>query len=385
MVLVTGDDAGTGAVNAPKFCGRGTEVKQYFLAGTAGLAVTLLSSGMAQANGVAPLAEAPTAEKIKLGLGGFMEQWVGWVDENTGQYRSFEHKSESGISLSGSTVLSNGLTVEVVIGLLGDKGPGEIEESFLSISSDSFGTLILGSPATVTDEMHHGAPDVGIGVGDSRAWIIDSSAARAGTATDPGGQNAVQYLTPNWHGLQIGLEYGADPYECCQTRTQPLITSEDYFAGVITYNRAVGAFSIGVDAGAMIQNIPYRDDDREEYQFGVQLGYAGFVLGGGYFHGNHQGAWGEEQAWELGVSYGQDAWAVSASYVHGETDEAEDPILAPWGATHDDEFTGLLVSASYQLGEGVTLMGSAFYSEATDQRVISNEGMGLTGGIKVEF
>lgn len=104
-----------------------------------------------------------------------------------------------------------------------------------------------------------------------------------------------------------------------------------------------------------------------------------------YFKGNYGGAWGEETAWEVGATYGAGPWEVSLSYVRGETDGAIDPVFAPWGATHNDEFNSILASGRYEMGPDIALKGSIFYVDSVDQSITSNEGLGIVGGIAVEF
>lgn len=377
------------------------------LLGSSGLfAISLLMGGTAMANGVAPAIE-PEAEKIKLQLGGFMEQWIGWQQDDVGLWRSFDQKSDSEVYFFGSTTLDNGLKISARIELEGDKNGSHtaIDKSWLSIGSETMGTLNLGSINTITDTMHHYPPDVGIGIFDPSKWVMHTSAARQFTAIDPGDHNVVQYVSPSWSGFQFGVEYGVDPdniqwnaaavppsWGTHPTQNQPWIYSNDYIAAVAAYNGTWDEFSFGVDAGYMIQNIPLRDGDREELQFGASLGWGGFTVSGGVFYGNHLEAWGEEFAYAIGAAYESGPWAVSLSYVSGETDEAIDPIFAPWGAQHNDDYSVILASGSYQIGPGIALKSSIFYLDATDQKFpttenlyMSNQGFGIVGGVRVDF
>lgn len=358
------------------------------LLGTTGLiAVALLAGSPALANGVTPI-EEPSAERIKLGLGGFMEQWVGWVDEESGGFREFDQKSDTEIYFIGSTTLDNGWTIMARVELEGDKGASGIDKSWLSISDESFGTLNLGSINTVTDNMHHYPPEVGIGLFDSSNWVVEGTATKKATGIDPGDHNVIQYVSPNWYGFQFGLEYAPDPDNIDLTVTppthaiqqQPYVYSNDYYAVVAAYNGEFEGFSVGFDVGFMEQNVPFVPGNREEYQVGASIGYGGFTVAGGYWYGNTINVLGEEDSLTIGASYEQGPWAVSATYQKAEN----------WQFGHNDSFEQILLSGRYNLGPGVALKGTFFHVDAEDLANFgpfpgSNEGLGMVAGIRVDF
>ena len=123
-------------------------------------------------------APAVAAEKIQLSVGGYMQQYIGFAsnESDTGRtdYRSFDVQSDTEIHFAGSTTLDNGLkfAVKVEMEADGEDANGSIDESWLEVSSDSFGSLKLGYDDPVTGLAHNTAPNYGPGFGDADTWVV---------------------------------------------------------------------------------------------------------------------------------------------------------------------------------------------------------------------
>ena len=91
-------------------------------------------------------APASAAEKIKLGIGGYMEQYIGFVDAEDDASRTdwavFDQQSDSEFHLTGSTTLDNGIKFGVKFEIEGDVAG--IDESVMTISSATLGEVKLG-------------------------------------------------------------------------------------------------------------------------------------------------------------------------------------------------------------------------------------------------
>ena len=79
------------------------------------------------------IASAPASAKMKLSVGGYMEQWVGYVsqdDVGTADYSGVDVKSDSEVHFKGMTKLDNGMSVGVNMQLEGNGGGDTIDESY---------------------------------------------------------------------------------------------------------------------------------------------------------------------------------------------------------------------------------------------------------------
>ncbi len=124
---------------------------------------------------------AGAAEKITLGLGGYYEEYIGFVDaESDGSGRvgrdiaSFGLLNDAEVYFSGSTKLDNGISVSVRIELEAMESQTTIDESYVSISSDTLGMVRLGGDDAVNGGAYVG-PDRGIS-GDYDNWIAEVNA-----------------------------------------------------------------------------------------------------------------------------------------------------------------------------------------------------------------
>ena len=99
------------------------EMKKVLLGSTA-----IVAAGM-----IASAPSAIAAEKIKIGVGGYMEQWFGYAsgdDNSTEDFSGFDVKSDAEIIFKGKTTLDNGISVGVNVQLEGNANAGDqIDES----------------------------------------------------------------------------------------------------------------------------------------------------------------------------------------------------------------------------------------------------------------
>ncbi len=181
------------------------------------LATTALAAAGAFAAGPA-LAEG-MADKIHIGLGGYMEQWVGGTDitepADGSNESAFGQKADSEIFFTGSIQSDIGLTFGVKVELEADasgSGSGGIDESVATVKG-GFGTFHIGAEDGVQPTMHYGVPDVGIGLnaGDVSDWLKGVKASWS-TSLWSGGNDVARliYYTPRINGVQLGVSYAPD-------------------------------------------------------------------------------------------------------------------------------------------------------------------------------
>ncbi|MCB2099331.1 MAG: porin [Rhodobacterales bacterium] len=350
---------------------------------------------------------AAAAEKIKLGLGGFMNQWVGFANNedsfnNTNaqtarrQDSYFDTQSDTEVHFKGSTKLDNGITVSAKIELEGDTRNGAvIDESVVMLKSDSLGQLWIGSEDMATYTVHHAAPDVGIGIeqGDFANWVVQPGALVAGTFTsfDPGDDsNKVSYFSPRFAGFGVVGSYAPDVATNAGAGNPLATGADDAWTVGVVYEGEFSGVSIGADIGYGAQNgddgvVGVNPTGFDELFGGLSIGYGGFTVGGGYLTRDQAKTPGtvstDGDTWSLGVSYETGPFGVSLGYM---ASKREGTVANP----ADDELTLIQASGSYNLGPGVTLAGSvlkADYDDETTAAANNNEGWAVVAGFVLEF
>lgn len=400
----------------------GDFMKKSVAAGTALVAVAVLSAGSAQAS-----------EKISLRLGGYSKWWVvgAWesdsyqgatqTDEN-----SVDVKGDNEIYFQGSTTLDNGLQIGVDIQLEGgghsvsnsraaNAGADMIDESYVWLAG-GFGKLELGSKNNGAYQLHVTAPDAA-GNWNEEGLMADALAIpthisgisplqhgwdTTAILTDNDSEG-VTYFTPSLHGLTLAATYKPSSSEdnrgnvnLSTGATAGAVTGEFYALGGL-YAETFNDVGVKLSAGwaSYDFNVPSStsvdtgDDHVFEYSLGGQLSYAGFTFGSSYRRvladrGNLQATADLDlnaQAWDLGVQYAFDRYAVSMAYYRSEADgsdatEARDII----------EF--YLLSGKYALGPGVDLLasvGHANYTSEDHQLAEENDGWTVMSGLSLTF
>ena len=181
-------------------------------------------------------APAMAADPIKIGVGGYYTFYAmaGQIDStyalngSSTQYKGVNFIQEGEIHFIGQTKLDNGTTVGLRVELEGwnatpvgaGLGNRQIDEAYLFAFGD-WGRVEFGAKDQASYIMYYGAPSALIGFGfiqhnTNFAWV--SSAAIANnlayshaTASTIGSQfqdvNRINYYTPRFAGLQIGVGY----------------------------------------------------------------------------------------------------------------------------------------------------------------------------------
>jgi hypothetical protein len=182
-------------------------------------------------------APAMAADPINIGVGGYYQFFAlaGTIegtyapDGTSIQYKGLQFIQEGEIHFIGQSKLDNGTTVGLTVELEGwdpavsatstAGSPRQIDEAFLFAFGD-WGRLEFGSRDQASYRMYYGAPSALLGFGffqhnTSFAWtsaaMSSNPAMSAATFFTIGGQfqdvNRVNYFTPRFYGLQIGVGY----------------------------------------------------------------------------------------------------------------------------------------------------------------------------------
>jgi len=338
---------------------------------------------------VAFAGQASASEPIKLSVGGYMEQWAGFSDEDTtasgGRKNAFHSDTE--VHFKGSTTLDNGIEIGAVIELEGETSSDQIDEQYLYING-GFGQFKLGKDDSAADDMGITAPAVGpVGVNDvemdlwSNVYLID-------TVRSSGDQNRATYYTPVFGGFRAGVSFADDSgkngtFNKTVTASGTSTTvgglssdtsgaGDNIISAGLEFNRDFGGVSLGLSA------VGENQGEGNWYGFGTNVGFGNFTVGGSYGHtdddyglSSRDTAGQDLDAFDIGVSYAMDAAAVSLTY--GYEDFGTGDVSA------------VDLGLSYALGAGVSWRSSVFWFDQENDTTADNDGYGVVTGLRLDF
>ena len=345
----------------------------------------LATTALAALGAVAVAGPATAAEKIKVSVGGYMEQWFGYADSKnnvTPDRDGFDQQSDGEIHFKGSTTLDNGIKIGINVQLEGQTSGDQIDEQYAFVEG-SFGRINLGSENAASYLMHYGIPSHGAGLdsGDATNWIAggDFTAARTNGRGIDNDSEKVTYFTPRFSGFQLGASYV--PEIAQDNDVGPNSNNsvrDDSFSIAANFNHAFGDIKLQASAGYQ----DFGDDDGvagqdlESYQFGLRLGFSGFGIAGTYGEEDRSAGQvftGTQETIGVGLNYAAGPFGVSLAYIGADNDDLAD---------EQDAFE---LGAKYKLGPGVEARGSVYYLERETAGVDTAEGFAVVGGLKLGF
>ena len=320
------------------------------------------------------LAASPTlaAEKIKLGLSGYLQTSFVVADYDTGDQLPTDIRHEGEVHFTGETTLDNGLTFGVNIQLEARESSDQVDETYMYVSG-AFGRINVGSENAASYLMHYASPSPVI------AWGLNDPNAEAGgfetpatSANEISDADKISYFTPRFSGFQFGVSYTPDGDEETGTASpySPIADEgaedEGYSVGA-NYTGKLGSVELNASLGYDLITRT-SSDDTDEISTGFNVGIAGFTLGAGYkYTDNDSGTDDRERHdYNVGVSYGQGPWSVGIQYAGIDLDNAADG--------HLDAF---VVGGNYILGPGITAFGGVQYFSGEDA-LVGSEGEDAT-------
>lgn len=366
---------------------------------TALAAAGLLAFGAADAN----------AKKIKIGLGGFLNTYVGFAEqdgsfESTNNnparvgYDSINIVNDSEVYFTGGTKLDNGVGVNVIIQMEGDPSGanGAIDESYVKLTG-GFGDLRIGSTKFASFVLRHGAPGAGavaMGNPDTNNYIVkpanNSVAAPQGTHIGGGDQLKAVYITPKFNGFRIGASYVPST---TNADTMPATggnagTQTQMYDIVGSYENKLGGMMLKADIAA------YREQGTaansiDGRRFGINLGFGAVTIGGSVLNedavdtGQSILATNPDMdSMDAGISYQMSAATkIGLTYFNAKKDNAS-------GTAGEDSVTKIGAGINHSLGSGVTFVGSLANVDFEDESTAdadNNGGWLAVAGIKVGF
>ena len=343
-------------------------------------------------------APAMAADPIKIGVGGYYQffalagsiEGVYAPDGSSIQYKGLQFIQEGEIHFIGQSKLDNGTTVGLTVELEGwnnsitatNGHARQIDEAFL-FSFGDWGRIEFGSRDQASYRMYYGAPSALLGFGFfqhntnfnwASAAMLANPAQGAATFFTIGGQfqdvNRINYFTPRFMGLQIGVGYAPKINISPNAQlSRGLTVGPGLAAGICGLNDATTAsncptndnsyqdvFDVGANYlnkfgdvtvalfGAFMyanfvpsfNNLPANNANTitganlapwKQWVVGMQFGFAGFTVGGSYGYDNngiggnyYTGQASESRKWAASVMYETGPWQMSFGWGHVNTD-----------------------------------------------------------------
>ena len=344
--------------------------------------VLLGTTAIVAAGMIASAPSAIAAEKIKLSVGGYMEQWFGYVNNDDAaaqDFSGFDIKSDSEIHFKGSTTLDNGISVGVNVQLEANSNAGDqIDESYLIVKG-GFGEINLGSENSAMYKMHYAPAEFGVSInsGDQTAWLSTTTNAAGSSISEgdyfraPFGSTYIEplrandsekltYYTPRIEGFQLGLSYSPDTAQDANATPNRDTANTDLMMAGLNFNRSFGSTNVraSLGYGTVLDGVAGTNTEASAFNAGLGLGFGGLGVGISYSSYDDSGA-NDGSGLNAGINYSSGPWGVSLSYFHGEKDGSTTAGVL----TGDGEQDTFLLSAKYTLGPGITAAGSIAHSK----------------------
>ncbi len=352
---------------------------------------------LATVSGAAMLAAGPalSADMLSVGVGGYMQQWIGVSDVDDSADRTIEggvaQQSDSEIHFRGRLEADNGLTFSVKVELEGNSTDNQIDESQLTVRGE-FGEIVLGAEDGASVLTHYGVRDVGftINCGDVGKWIngIDEcSTTGLGTAGhDHGDKNQISYYSPRVSGVQFGVTYVPNSKQEAE-KADLHDNDEDAWSVGGNFKGEFGGASVAVSAGhhERSQTAP-GSDARTFSNVGLQIGMGAFSFDVAYANGDDgmkADSKHDVEVFGVGAMYSDGPMAISLAHMMAEADEGTEQFATQ-------------LSGSYTLAPGVAWKSTLFMAEKDrgtdyednkkgDISGTSVEGAGFVTGIVIGF
>ena len=312
------------------------------------------------------MAAPVSAQEWNLDWGGYSYIGFGYVDNGGsllagGDFDGFDTFSTSEIHFTPSITLDNGLTFGLNVQLEAhDQNGDQIDESFMTISSDTLGTITIGSEnsegyrhmigAPVVTNMWINSPSISSYIPFSGADIFGSHGFRTAmisSYTEVAGNNdagRISYRTPNFNGFTVGVSYANDGGQAFGgVDKNDFGTLHDIFDIGAGYSGSFGGTDISL-AARWGTGEHEGFGDSTTWGVGFNIGFGGLTIGGSYTENdNPVGPFLDSEGYSLGVSYdAAGPWSFALSGYMGE-------------GFAGAEYNAYKLGASRQLGDGVKL------------------------------
>ena len=341
---------------------------------------TLLATTVLACAGALAVGPALAADKVSVGVSGYMVQWVGFTSIEEGGYSegkmdadgnavlteregAADIRSNSEVHFTGRLKSDSGLTFGVRVELEGNNSGnqaegeksrgGVIDESFAWVSGE-FGRLTVGADDSVHSSMHYGVKNAGMDLGEVRMFFPENEAYY--TADWQADNKRVIYMTPRMQGVQLGVSYGPGGNENYGHQSDGDLANNDGDTWSIAANTSHDFAGGNVKLSVGHINAGKGDDATN---FGARVSVGGLTAGLAYLEDNGS----NREMTVAGLMYSDGPLSFSGNF--GMNSKAGKDI-------------GIgMLSAGYTMAPGVVVKSSLFASESEATQV--NKGMNDAG------
>jgi predicted porin len=352
----------------------------------------------------APSVDAFAAEKLSARVGGYMNQYVGYVSQDLSSVDidGFDVMSDTEIHFLGSTTLDNGVEVAINVQLEGNTSGDQIDESFLTITH-KYGDIILGSENSAMYKLHVAPKSFGLGVnsGDNVDWMsFDGVGGDTGLFRGPFGStyvepnrvndaNRITFMTHSISGFRAGASYVPDAVEDSNGLIDRETSLHDGFTLGAQYKRSVGEFGFALSAGwgRMSLGNNVSGDDPTAYNLGASVSYGQVSLGASYAEAMNDTSMGDMSGLNVGLAY-EPAGPLSFAVLGFFSERDGSPTANAGGAVARAASVDIIqFDMSYDLGPGVTFAGSVGAADINDNSGFGEDSTAVYGvtSIQLEF
>lgn len=318
------------------------------LMGTTALVAAAVTTGVA-------VAEEMMAEPLSLSIGGRSHWGVAiFDDEAAGERDDAQISNDALLTFAGSTVLDNGVEVSILIEIEGEQSGDQGDAKFAELSG-SFGAIRVANDSVAAQKMATLAPYATYFYGINDAyWSFSYSSAFDGATSGQtwmdtyanagvGASANLTYFSPVINGFQFGATYVPEAGSEARSATAGVGKGNDAFSVGLRYDGAFG--DTGIAASFGYTNHDGATVSTTEFGGGLVVSMMGVSIGGSMSVQDDESNDDLTQM-DLGISYGEGAWTVSANVGNATDDDAN----------IDTDFARLL--ANYNLGPGVNVAGA---------------------------
>ena len=398
----------------------------------------MATTALALAGGLAA-APASAADKLSVGVGGYMQQWFGMSSVDKTMLNADKTKvvadpieggvaqqSDSEVHFRGKLEADNGLTFSLKVELEGNsrntgdpnlsgrkKTDSPIDESQFTVSG-AFGQIVLGAEDGASTIMHYGNRDVGVSMlcGDVGKWIAGVSGCPGATGMGigtaghafNGDMNKISYYTPRMSGVQLGMSYTPNFNQEAENLTIKNNDTDAVSLGM-NYQGDFGGGNVAISVGhyqaSQIRTpaveakfhgethtyakayAASKIDEQTFSNFGLQVDFGAFGFDVAYAvnDGGRYKMDGDKTVKDTKADY--EVASAGMNYTDG-------PMAVSLGHTMAENDNGgdanvTMLSMSYSLAPGVSARASLFAAEQSNGDKTSSEGTAFVTGFVIGF
>lgn len=291
----------------------------------------------------------------------------------------FRNRADN-VTISVTNTADNGLTYGGSYNVL----KGESNESAQLFVSGGFGTVRLGDWDAAANELGIGSPSAGTGGFDGNFGDYVPTAGIIQTGTAGAAGTNITYLTTGTAlddtGLTLGISYtpqtGSNNWEIRRDNADGF---QDAASVAAKYEGEFGGVSLSGSAGyefGTANEIDLGDffgtrnrQNLSAYQFGANIGFAGFTFGGQWVDDGDSGllSGGRHSTVSVGATYAMGPLTVGANYANGVNEvsysESDRGLTASVSEEIEEQRFGL--GASYSVAPGLDILADLTYYDNT--------------------